>query len=242
MLGYKQHQLYDRELRNGIFRHDAYVKSNILLIGAGGLGSSLGYSIVKKGVGELTICDGDTVDITNLHRQGFRYSDIGKHKASALANNLKKEALVRSTFVAIDLYFEEALEMKIIKKPSLCICAPDNDEVRYLAAEYCYTHKVPFITMGLSRDADHGYIFIQNYIEDIGCWHCFKKGNKGRLQCGVASNINLPMLMSSFAITGCDYLLSGIELPWTYRRISLSGKLPELITRVPKWDCCPMCS
>ncbi|MFC1893599.1 ThiF family adenylyltransferase [Chloroflexota bacterium] len=57
------------------------------LIGAGGLGSPVALWLVRKGLGTLTIYDGDTVDLSNLHRQLFYKEDLYKRKAIQLAKN-----------------------------------------------------------------------------------------------------------------------------------------------------------
>ena len=44
-------------------------QSNILLIGCGGVGGFVAESLVRAGIGNLTIIDNDTVDITNFNRQ-----------------------------------------------------------------------------------------------------------------------------------------------------------------------------
>ena len=58
--------------------------SRVLMIGAGGLGAPVSMYLASAGVGELTICDGDTVDLTNLQRQiVHRESRIGMNKAES---------------------------------------------------------------------------------------------------------------------------------------------------------------
>ena len=54
----------------------------ILIIGSGGLGSSLGLSLGSSGIGEIHVVDFDKVDISNIHRQIlFKLDDEGKFKA-----------------------------------------------------------------------------------------------------------------------------------------------------------------
>ena len=57
------------------------LSSHALVIGAGGLGSPAGLYLAASGVGTLTICDDDTVDLTNLQRQIIHDTDsVGQAK------------------------------------------------------------------------------------------------------------------------------------------------------------------
>jgi molybdopterin/thiamine biosynthesis adenylyltransferase len=53
----------------GIEGQQRWLASHALVIGAGGLGSSVLLSLAAAGVGRITIMDADTVDLTNLQRQ-----------------------------------------------------------------------------------------------------------------------------------------------------------------------------
>src|SRR2546427_3049023 len=62
------------------------LRSKVLLIGAGGLGSPTALYLAAAGVGTLGLMDGDVVDITNLQRQVLHTTaDIGKAKGEASA-------------------------------------------------------------------------------------------------------------------------------------------------------------
>ena len=64
--------------------------SKVLILGAGGTGSVCANSLARLGIGKLTIVDYDTVELNNLNRQLFSYSDIGKKKTEALKDSLAK--------------------------------------------------------------------------------------------------------------------------------------------------------
>ena len=57
-----------------------------LLIAGCGIGSSPAICAARMGFEEFTLVDGDTVDIHNLNRQFYEFSDIGRRKVDALKN------------------------------------------------------------------------------------------------------------------------------------------------------------
>lgn len=64
-------------------------KATVLVVGLGGVGSFAAEFLARSGVGNMTIVDGDTVDITNINRQlPALHSTIGKHKVDIVAERL----------------------------------------------------------------------------------------------------------------------------------------------------------
>eukprot|EP00029_Vermamoeba_vermiformis_P012215 TRINITY_DN7030_c0_g1_i1.p2 TRINITY_DN7030_c0_g1~~TRINITY_DN7030_c0_g1_i1.p2 ORF type:complete len:106 (+),score=2.22 TRINITY_DN7030_c0_g1_i1:33-320(+) len=56
-------------------------KSNVLVVGLGGVGSFAAEFLARAGVGNMTIVDGDVVDITNINRQlPALHSTVGQPK------------------------------------------------------------------------------------------------------------------------------------------------------------------
>lgn len=65
--------------------------SSVLLIGAGGLGCPAAMYIAGAGVGKIGIVDGDTVDVSNLHRQVLhRTGSTGKFKVDSAVEYLRE--------------------------------------------------------------------------------------------------------------------------------------------------------
>lgn len=63
--------------------------ANVLVVGLGGVGSFAAEFLTRAGVGNLTIVDGDTVDITNINRQlPALNSTVGKSKVEVVAERL----------------------------------------------------------------------------------------------------------------------------------------------------------
>lgn len=61
-----------------------------LLLGGAGIGSNIAECALRFGFENITIIDGDKVELSNLNRQNYIRSDIGKFKAEALAERLLK--------------------------------------------------------------------------------------------------------------------------------------------------------
>ena len=78
-----QETLYHRQL--DIVPLDRLQKAKVTVIGVGAVGSFTTFTLAKMGVGKITVYDDDTVTEHNLPNQLFRIQDIGKKKATALA-------------------------------------------------------------------------------------------------------------------------------------------------------------
>ncbi len=70
--------------------HNKLKKGKVAILGLGGLGSNVAISLARIGVGELTLVDFDIVEPSNLNRQQYFISDIGKYKTVAMGENISK--------------------------------------------------------------------------------------------------------------------------------------------------------
>ena len=84
----KQQILDALYLKQGEERTKSFAASTVAICGLGGLGSNIAVSLARAGVGKLILIDFDKVDITNLHRQQYKASQVGIDKAAALSDNL----------------------------------------------------------------------------------------------------------------------------------------------------------
>ena len=62
-------QFFRTELLLGKEAMDRLEKAHVAIFGVGGVGSYAAEAIVRSGVGEITLVDFDTIDITNINRQ-----------------------------------------------------------------------------------------------------------------------------------------------------------------------------
>ena len=78
--------------RHGTELQRRFSEATVAVCGLGGLGSNIAIALARAGIGKLILIDFDRVDITNLHRQQYKASQIGLYKTDALADNLAEIA------------------------------------------------------------------------------------------------------------------------------------------------------
>jgi len=76
------------EERHGKALQRAFASATVAVCGLGGLGSNVATLLARAGIGKLILIDFDKVELTNLHRQQYKVSQIGKNKTDALRENL----------------------------------------------------------------------------------------------------------------------------------------------------------
>lgn len=75
--------------RQGAHTSQKLRSAAVAICGLGGLGSHIAPALARAGVGKLILIDFDTVDLTNIHRQQYRLSQIGLLKTAAMEENLR---------------------------------------------------------------------------------------------------------------------------------------------------------
>ncbi|QQK81367.1 ThiF family adenylyltransferase [Salicibibacter cibi] len=153
---------YDRQTRFeplGTEGQDRIRTAHVLLVGCGALGTSIADTLVRAGIGKITIIDRDYVELHNLHRQRLFTEEDAQYKvakAKAVARYLKKV----NTDVEIDAYvldFQVEEAAKFVPEVDLVMDGSDNFEVRMLVNDAAYRYGVPWIyggvvgSYGLSR-------------------------------------------------------------------------------------------
>jgi molybdopterin/thiamine biosynthesis adenylyltransferase/rhodanese-related sulfurtransferase len=126
------------------------LRSKVLLIGAGGLGSPTGVYLAAVGVGTLGIIDSDVVDLSNLQRQIFhRTPDVGRPKVDSARDTIQ----AMNPDVTVVPYPErltvDNIE-RIVKDYDIVVDGSDNFATRYLVNDACHL---------LGKPNVHGSIF-----------------------------------------------------------------------------------
>lgn len=88
----KEEMMQALKERHGTELQKRFSSGVIAICGLGGLGSNIALSLARAGVGKLILIDFDKVDVSNLHRQQYKASQVGMYKTEALQENLSEIA------------------------------------------------------------------------------------------------------------------------------------------------------
>ena len=155
----------------GVEGQQKLLDAHVLIIGAGGLGSPAALFLAASGVGTLTLCDGDTVDLTNLQRQILHHtSAIGMPKvASAQATLAKINPEVR--VLALNERADEARLLELAAQADVVLDCSDNFATRYALNRACVQLKKPLVSGAATRFDGQVTVFDQRHAHSP-CYHC----------------------------------------------------------------------
>lgn len=191
--------------------------AHVLVVGAGGLGAPACIYLAGAGVGRLTICDGDAVDLTNLQRQiVHREASIGTNKAESAARTLHElnsdcRVQVVPRRVSRDDLFALAADVDLL------VDASDNFVTRQAINEVCVRLRKPLVSGAAVRFSGQVAVFDQRR-ENAPCYACFlpEPSREAEEACAV-----LGVFAPLTGIIGCMQAAEAIRL------IAMSALPPE---------------
>ena len=239
-------QIFNRQLK--VYTKEGQEKlaaATVLMIGCGGLGSTVSLVLSRSGVGHLVIVDCDTVSLSNIHRQIlYGKDDIDKPKVEvAAANYLLQLSKVTPINTKVD---QEVAEKLITEYHPICVMdCTDNFAVRYAVNAACAKHSVPFVFGSIT--ALQGQVSVYCYHEhdkDCPCFACLHPEAPVSLPypppvvpgiCTVTGTLQAQQAIA--IITGIGHILVKelltIDLEkLKFRQFKIRGRNPE----------CPVCS
>lgn len=135
----------------GVAGQERLAAARALVIGAGGLGSTVIPALVAAGVGTVGIIDDDRVELSNLHRQYIHgTADVGTAKVTSAI------AAARAIDPTADLAgFTERLTssnaLEIFAQYDLVLDGSDNFPTRYLANDAAVLTGIPLVWGAVSQ-------------------------------------------------------------------------------------------
>jgi adenylyltransferase/sulfurtransferase len=168
LLRYSRHILLP-EL--GVEGQQRLLDSHVLIVGAGGLGSPAAMYLAAAGVGRITICDADTVDLTNLQRQIVHRNDsVGMPKVASAKRTLG-ELNPDIEVVALEARLDvQALLDKVAECSAVLDCS-DNFATRHAVNRACVAHRVPLVS-GAAIRFDGQISVFDLRSPDSACYAC----------------------------------------------------------------------
>jgi molybdopterin-synthase adenylyltransferase len=175
LLRYSRHILLD-EL--GPDAQAKFGSAHALVIGVGGLGAPVAQFLAAAGIGTITLCDADRVDLTNLQRQIlYAMHDVGQPKVEAAAARLaaiNPHVLVQQIphrVAATDL-------VPLAVAADIVIDCCDNFDTRHAVNRACVATGTPLVS-GAAIRFDGQLAVFDTRDAASPCYHClFGEGDE----------------------------------------------------------------
>ena len=168
LLRYARHILLD-DL--GIEGQDRLLASKVLIVGAGGLGSPVCLYLASAGVGDITIADADTIDLSNLQRQIMHADDrVGQLKVES-AQQAMQQINPQVVVTTIPHRLDEKALVLAMQSVDLVIDCCDNFATRHAINRACVATKKPLIS-GAAIGYEGQVCVYDSRIPQSPCYHC----------------------------------------------------------------------
>jgi len=170
----QQRLRYSRHLLLNEFGEEAQQRlldAHALVIGAGGLGSAALMYLASSGMGRITVCDGDKVDLTNLQRQVVhRQESVGKPKAGSAAATLR----AINPEIHVEPLEERAGPERLavlVRAADVVLDCSDNFATRHALNRACVSARKPLVSgAGIRFDGQVAVFDLRR--PDAPCYHC----------------------------------------------------------------------
>jgi adenylyltransferase/sulfurtransferase len=148
--------------------------ATVLIIGLGGIGCASASYLASSGIGQLLLCDFDTVDSTNLGRQTlYGPDDVGQLKAHRAASRLAAiNPDVRLTEISERLS-ESALQ-EAVSQAHVVLDGCDNFATRFQVSDACVSNARPLVSGSAIRFEGQLAVFGPDYAQSP-CYRCLYK-------------------------------------------------------------------
>jgi molybdopterin/thiamine biosynthesis adenylyltransferase len=241
LLRYSRHILLEEI---GVEGQERLMASHALVVGAGGLGSSVALYLGTAGVGHITLVDHDTVDLTNLQRQiAHNMARMGQPKALSAREAIaaiNPEPQVRALTVRAGA---ELLD-ELVRDADVVVDCSDNFITRQAVNSACVKHRKPLVS-GAAIRFDGQITVYDTRDEKSPCYACvFAPSDDFEETRCATMGVFAPLVGIIGAMEAAEALklLSGAGTSLAGRLQMLDGRAMEWNeVRVPRNPECPVC-
>ncbi len=149
----------------------ALSRERVILFGVGGVGAWCAESLVRSGVEQLTIVDGDVVDVSNINRQLVAtQSTIGRAKVDVLRARLT-DIRPSAAVTAIECFYSAATAATFALDSYDCIidCIDQLANKALLLCHAAATTARVYSSMGAARKIDPTQVRVAELWQVRGC-------------------------------------------------------------------------
>lgn len=140
---------YARQLLLKDWDQEKLFNATVFVAGVGALGTIISLNLVMMGVGNLLLCDFDTIELSNLARQVlFENKDIGKSKV--LTAKVALERINPTVKISVFNQQLETIDRSIFENCDVIVDALDTFEARRWLNSLCITLKKPLVHGGMN--------------------------------------------------------------------------------------------
>ena len=242
LLRYSRHILLDDI---GIEGQQRLNDAHALIIGAGGLGSPVALYLGTAGIGRLTICDHDTVDLTNLQRQiVHRHDRIGQPKAQSARQTLQAiDPGLQIT--ALQQRVDATLLDELVPQADVVLDCSDNFRTRHAVNAACVKHHKPLVS-GAAIGFDGQVSVYDSRVPTAPCYACLfpPEADYEEVACATMG-VFAPLvgIIGSVQAAEALKLVAGIGQPLAGRLLMLDARAMEWTEmKTPRNAACSVCA
>lgn len=229
----------------GIEGQERLLASHALVIGAGGLGSPVALYLASAGVGKITLCDDDEVDLTNLQRQiVHRTGSIGRAKVDSARATLA-EINPEVEVVAVHERVSEARIAELAASADIVLDGTDNFDTRHAVNRACVAQRRALVSGAAVRFDGQVAVFDARDAQ-APCYACLfpETADSEDVRCAVMG-VFAPItgIVGSIQAAEALKLLTGTGASLAGRLLLIDALAMNVRTiRFSKDPACPVCS
>ncbi len=145
---YRLHRRFDRMGRLiGDAKMNQLMKSHVMVLGLGGVGSWAAESLMRSGIGEITLVDFDEICVTNFNRQIHALQGlVGSKKSDVMAARMRQINPQATVHSVPQFYHAKNCEEIFSNRPDFVIDAIDNITAKCHLLAYCREKEIPIVS------------------------------------------------------------------------------------------------